>query len=764
MNNEKWLGYVLLMLSVLLFLGQGSAVFAEEPVVLSVEEIDYIEKKHTVRMVVDPDWYPYERIGASGVHEGIAADILSLIAARTGLRFELVPTESWEESLEKAKAGHADVVSFLNKTEARSQWLLFSEPYYTDPNVVITREEHDYVADLQRLTGEVLVLPKGTSVEERLRTDYPNLEILLVDSEEEALAYVDRKKADMTLRSLTMAAYVIKKGGYFNLKIAGEVPAYTNYLRMGITQKDEVLLGIINKGIGSLSQQEIQAAINNHVSIRVMKGFDYKLFALMAGFFSIVLLSSFFWMRRIQSLNRRLTQRQEELVRLSEQLSISEALHQSVLNASPDAIILSDEKGNILMASPATLRIIGLEKNSDLQGMNLMDFVDGTERDRVVSNIQRRLAGEVFGQTLYKGFKRSGEAVVFEVNSEIIQDEHSRPSRFVSIIRDVTDRIRVAEALKESELRYRALSEELEQKNLELQQVASIDALTGLKNRHFFNQRILEEIQRAERYGSPLSMLLMDMDHFKRINDTYGHDVGDDVIRTISAALKGNLRQVDLISRWGGEEFVVLMPDIALEEAAEVGEKLRETVERLRHAGDETVTISGGVSAWSYLDTMETWFSRTDQALYHAKQEGRNRICVSQGPGYMPHHLSWVAAWESGNERIDTQHQALLQRCNDLIGATLGNARHVNPVGELEALLDVIRHHFQTEEEILTESGYENVTEHRVSHQRLLKKAERLLAKAAQGNLLPGDVLRFIVNDMVTAHLIEEDTQFFHLF
>ena len=143
-----------------------------------------------------------------------------------------------------------------------------------------------------------------------------------------------------------------------------------------------------------------------------------------------------------------------------------------------------------------------------------------------------------------------------------------------------------------SEAEYRMIAEELESKNRLLQQVASVDALTGLKNRYSYNIRIMEEIDRAKRYETQLSLLLIDMDHFKRINDTYGHQAGDEVIQTVAATLQSIIRKVDALARWGGEEFVVLLPGIGLKDAKTVAEKLREKVESVVHFDKERVTVS----------------------------------------------------------------------------------------------------------------------------------------------------------------------------
>lgn len=243
----------------------------------------WAEPTPVVTMVVDPDWYPYESIDAQGRHEGIAAELVQLIAERSGVSIKLLRTRDWDESLSRSKAGDAQIISFLNLTKKREEWLTFTDPYFTDPNVFITREEHDYISDPARLLGETVALPEGTSIEERLRAEYPNLGIVLTKSEKEALRLVDQRKADMTLRSLTMAAYTIKKEGLFNLKIAGQIPTFTNQFRIGVLKSESELRDRLNRGVASITPQEVQAAVNRHIAIQVQAGIDYRLAAGIGG-------------------------------------------------------------------------------------------------------------------------------------------------------------------------------------------------------------------------------------------------------------------------------------------------------------------------------------------------------------------------------------------------------------------------------------------------------------------------------------------------
>lgn len=159
---------------------------------------------------------------------------------------------------------------------------------------------------------------------------------------------------------------------------------------------------------------------------------------------------------------------------------------------------------------------------------------------------------------------------------------------------------------------------------------ATQDHLTGLPNRAAYDVRLSEELLKRSRSRSPLSLIVCDVDHFKRINDTYGHTAGDKVLQLLSATLRRNLGTTDFISRYGGEEFVALLPGITADEAMSVAETLRQKIEvcPFNFRGERvTITMSFGISEFRSLEAPETVFERTDKALYKAKDSGRNK-CV----------------------------------------------------------------------------------------------------------------------------------------
>ncbi|WP_081696687.1 diguanylate cyclase [Megalodesulfovibrio gigas] len=457
------LALAVICLGVLAFARPGVCAGIE----LSQAERGYLERLGPVTLCVDPDWTPFERINEQGQHEGIAADLLLLVSRRLGLPMQLVPTRNWEESLQASKDGRCMALSFLNQTPNREEWLTFTEPLFTDSNVFITREEHPFIADPSSLSYEAIVLPEGTSIEERIRREYPNLRVLTVATEQEAFSLVSEKKADMTMRSLIVAAYTIKKDGWFNLKIAGQLPNYANALRMGVVKTEPMLRDILNKGVDTITPMDRGQIVNKHVSINVQTAVDRAMVVRVVAIALAVVGVVLYW-------NRRLKQHNEELERRSQ-----------------------------------------------------------------------------------------------------------------------------------------------------------TDTLTSLPNRTRIDELFLTECSRGERYGRPFSVIMLDIDNFKRVNDEFGHQMGDKVLVATARAARDAVRTVDTLGRWGGEEFLVLCPETPEDMAVQVAERIRQVIAATAMGTGTPQTISAGVASLLPGDTPDALLQRADAALYQAKRLGRNRVCAA---------------------------------------------------------------------------------------------------------------------------------------
>ena len=178
---------------------------------------------------------------------------------------------------------------------------------------------------------------------------------------------------------------------------------------------------------------------------------------------------------------------------------------------------------------------------------------------------------------------------------------------YVSMGKDISERIKMEEKLS---------------------LLATTDKLTGINNRHRFEELFSSEIIRSQRYTKAMGIIMFDVDRFKSINDTYGHDVGDYVLKTISDVIQFNIRQTDIFARWGGEEFIILTPETIGKDVEHLAEKLRHALEQYSFETVGMVTASFGVTLYQDKETKEEILKRVDQAMYQAKQDGRNRVVV----------------------------------------------------------------------------------------------------------------------------------------
>jgi diguanylate cyclase (GGDEF)-like protein len=169
-----------------------------------------------------------------------------------------------------------------------------------------------------------------------------------------------------------------------------------------------------------------------------------------------------------------------------------------------------------------------------------------------------------------------------------------------------------------------------------IQNIASYDTLTGLYNRRYFEEKLGVEAQKSFYGGTPLSLVMVDLDHFKKVNDTFGHTEGDQVLCKISSLLKNSLRKKDMVARYGGEEFILILPEAGLEESFVIAERIRSLVERTSfEVGQARVnlTVSMGISHFPShrAKSKEELIRMADQALYDAKRGGRNKVCIFAG-------------------------------------------------------------------------------------------------------------------------------------
>lgn len=181
------------------------------------------------------------------------------------------------------------------------------------------------------------------------------------------------------------------------------------------------------------------------------------------------------------------------------------------------------------------------------------------------------------------------------------------------------------------ENKLRAMTESLSLRSLSLERAALTDALTGMQNRRYFDDALKEYLGEFKRVGKPIGLMIVDLDHFKKINDTHGHDVGDEVLKAVGNCLKDMTRYHDVVARLGGEEFAVVAPNMDIDTMRRFAERIRKAIGGMAIMSGNVrlrVTASLGIAVWDREEAAEQLYRRADQQLYQAKNSGRDRVCA----------------------------------------------------------------------------------------------------------------------------------------
>jgi diguanylate cyclase (GGDEF)-like protein/PAS domain S-box-containing protein len=301
-------------------------------------------------------------------------------------------------------------------------------------------------------------------------------------------------------------------------------------------------------------------------------------------------------------------------------MTVEETDFQFLAENSRDLILRVGMDLKYYYVSPASFSLLGW-RPEEMIGKHVSSFVHPEDFPLVVDVVERTLSQGIHSDSItVRGIRKDGSLVWMETSTRVIRDETTREAReFVIVLRDVDER--------------KAFQDKLAA-------LALTDGLTGLANRRAFDEALSREWKRTLSKGSAISLLLLDLDHFKEFNDSYGHQVGDDCLRAVAAALRGTVRESDVAARYGGEELAVVLPDTHSAGAVELAERFRAAVEALglTHSanpeGGGVVTVSIGVATALSRDggtiaMPEGLLLSADLALYKAKHEGRNRTATT---------------------------------------------------------------------------------------------------------------------------------------
>jgi diguanylate cyclase (GGDEF)-like protein/PAS domain S-box-containing protein len=314
--------------------------------------------------------------------------------------------------------------------------------------------------------------------------------------------------------------------------------------------------------------------------------------------------------------------------RTEEALRESEVRFRLIAENGSDVVSLHDTSGRAIYLSPSCERVLGFLPE-ELMRMAPFAIVHPDDTDKLQRHFSQLTRAEPVTSIQCRMLHKTGKHIWLEMMWRAVFNREGKVVRLQASSRDITERKEYEKRLEETQRKLKARTDQLEEAKIQLEALAALDGLTGLKNRRAFQDRLQEEISRSRRHGHPLSLILLDIDHFKSYNDTFGHPKGDEVLRAVGKLLSRTMRDTDFAARYGGEEFAIILPNTDRAGAEQVAERLRSAIAAAEW-DDRAITASVGTASFSSdVNNVDALLEHADRALYRSKEAGRNRVTVA---------------------------------------------------------------------------------------------------------------------------------------
>ncbi|WP_133174779.1 diguanylate cyclase [Arcobacter caeni] len=610
------------MAIILVFLFSYVNIFAQEktdfiPFVLTQNEKDWLSSHPIIKVGVDKDYAPYEWL-ENNEYKGVVIEYLRLIEKVIGIKFQIVTNKSWDEIINLAKDGKIDMITSITNTPERNKYLNFTQYYRSSPVIIIDNGKNSFIAGLKYLNNKKVSVEKSYFMEELLENNYPNIKLEVVNSTKEALELTNIGKVDAYVGDVGLADNIIKKYNFSNLRFSGQTEYFSNQ-GFAVTKNNVELLSILNKAVKSLPEDEIQKMFNYWLNVD--RGIDVKTIIFYALGTLFILLVVIYWIYRLRS---EITQRKIVENKLKE----SETLYRQLTEDINDVIWKINTNFIITYISPSDERFRGY-KASEVIGKSVFELFTDESIFIIKKEIKERL------ESLEKGIRLSpftielqhkckdGSIIWGEILSKQEMDIEGNIIGYHGVTREITKR------------------KELQEK---IEQLAYRDSLTKLPNRRSLNDKMSFIMSKSERSQKYCALVFIDLDNFKPLNDTYGHNVGDLLLIEVANRLKNSIRKLDVVARLGGDEFVIVFDefdenkDISKENIFKVVEKIRiylsqayefniinEKKENIDIKHYCTASIGVCMFKGEQISSLNI-FRCADSAMYEAKESGRNTI------------------------------------------------------------------------------------------------------------------------------------------
>ena len=761
---------------------------------LSAEEKLYLQRKTVVKMCIDPDWMPYERINEQGAHEGMSADYMALFQQRIGIPIRLVPTSSWSETLQFGRERRCDILSLLNESPERSEFLNFTPPYVEAPIVLVTRDDVTFLEGISSLGDRTISTPKGYIYEERIKNDYPKINLVTVPTVTDGLMRVSRGEIFTHLGSLYVVVNQLQEHQLSNLKVSGHTE-YVHNLAVGVRNDDPLLLAVFDKAVRSITPQEHIEIRRKWTATKIEHGADYTLVQMIIVGGLVLLGVVLMWNRKLARLNARVQE--------------SEAEYRAIFEASKVGLAMCKMDGTLVECNQAYLDIIGYSEKEALE-LTYWDVTPRTFEDDEAKQLRSLEETGGYGPYEKHYINKSGEKVPVLLNGTLLKGADGNDYIW-SIVQDITDRkyieIQRQLALEAAERANNSKSEFLASMSHELR--TPLNAVLGFAQMlQFDSMNPLTSVQKDHvesilAGGGHLLELINEVLDLARIEadqvDLSLSDVAANAVVSDCVALTvplGETRGIKILNTFSSGAIAHLRTDqLRLKQI--LLNLLSNAVKYNMDGGTVTVDgreTEGGFLRLSVMDTgigiPEADYSRifhmfqrlgadpmiaregtgiglTVTKLLVERMAGRIGFDSAEGVGStfwieLPltsnaEVIIWTDALRVGVDAIDKDHQAIISHMNSVSHLSVGDRRLDTLIDEL---IDYTHYHFRREEVVMEACGYPDFEEHRAHHQELDAQVGDLAAKWRKNR--DPEMLHHLskfLREWWTGHIMKVDTE-----
>lgn len=572
---------------------KSNAIASNDSITLTEEEQKWLSHHPVIRVAMDPDWAPIEYKDVDGQFQGISIDYLSIIEKKLGVQFTPLKDLSWQEAVQAVKDKQADMFVSVTHTVQRKRYVNFTEPYLTIPIRIFARNNISYIGSLENISNERIAIVDNYAIHEILIKEHPELNLVPVDTPAEALQQLSEGKVDLFIGNLITATYYIEKLGFPNIREKGET-GYNNKQAMAVRKDWPILANILQKSLNSIPENEHQNIFNRWMSIKFEQKINYEyiwtILSILVSIFLIIL----YWNRK----------------KSATQLLAEQQRTEEILKGTNAGTWYWDIDTKELIINDRWAEIVGytLEELSPVTISTWSSSLHPDDLKVAEKELEKHFANEIdYYDVEFRQKHKKGDWIWVSARGKVaVWNEDGTPKRMTGTHLDITGR-KIAEE--------------------QLMHQAHFDALTGLPNRFLSLDRLSKLIINAQRNNKKVGVFFLDLDDFKKINDTLGHDVGDEVLSEAAKRLQGSIRHDDTVGRLGGDEFIVLVNELDdFKDSSYIAKKLLDSFQEPFIHQDRELRLSASIGISIYPDDGKNateLLKNADSAMYHSKREGR---------------------------------------------------------------------------------------------------------------------------------------------